>query len=109
MGSLLGGETVPGFDANKGGIPDGTKHGKYARWVDFVLQNYASVAHPTSTLMMMPREDGGCVTTDFKLHGTTNVRVVDASVLPINLAAHLSATLYALAEKAAETIIAARG
>jgi choline dehydrogenase len=30
---------------------------------------------------------------------------VDASVLPIQLSAHLSATLYGLAEKAAETIL----
>jgi choline dehydrogenase len=30
---------------------------------------------------------------------------VDASVLPIQLSAHLSATLYGFAEKAAETIL----
>jgi choline dehydrogenase len=30
---------------------------------------------------------------------------IDASVLPIQLSAHLSATLYGFAEKAAETIL----
>lgn len=32
---------------------------------------------------MFPREDGGVVDSKLKVYGTTNLRVIDASVLPI--------------------------
>jgi choline dehydrogenase len=39
-----------------------------------------------------------------KVYGIKNVRAVDASVLPIQLSAHLSSSLYGIAEKAARMI-----
>jgi choline dehydrogenase len=53
---------------------------------------------------MMARELGGVVDSSLKVYGTTNVRVVDASVLPMQISGRLTSTLYAMAEKAAETI-----
>lgn len=53
---------------------------------------------------MMSRELGGVVDSKLKVYGTSNVRVVDASVLPIQISGHLTATLYAVAERAAEFI-----
>lgn len=53
---------------------------------------------------MMPRELGGVVDPELKVYGTSNVRVVDASVLPMQVSGHLTATLYAVAERAAEFI-----
>ena len=44
------------------------------------------------------------VDSHFKVYGTKNLRTVDGSVLPIQLSAHLSSTLYGLAEKASEDI-----
>jgi choline dehydrogenase-like flavoprotein len=44
------------------------------------------------------------VDAQLKVYDTANVRVVDASILPMQLSAHLSASLYGVAEKAADLI-----
>jgi choline dehydrogenase len=44
------------------------------------------------------------VNAQLKIYDTTNVRVVDASVLPMQISTHLSSTLYGVAEKAADLI-----
>jgi choline dehydrogenase-like flavoprotein len=41
----------------------------------------------------------GVVNSDLKVYGTTNVRVVDASIIPLHIAANIQATVYAIAEK----------
>jgi len=38
---------------------------------------------------MQPRQYGGVVGPDLKVHGTANVRVVDVSVVPIHVSSHL--------------------
>jgi choline dehydrogenase len=67
---------------------------------EYIQQNsLLSFMHPCCTAAMMPRLLGGVVGTDLKVHGTKRLRVVDASIIPLNPAAHLSATVYAIAEK----------
>jgi len=70
----------------------------------FIRQSLGSSFHPVGTVGMLPKEDGGCVDPDLKVYGTANLRVVDASVIPVIISAHLQATLYAIAEKAADII-----
>lgn len=49
---------------------------------------------------MLPRELGGVVDpTTLKVYGTTNLRIVDASVMPLTLATHPQSTIYAIAER----------
>lgn len=53
---------------------------------------------------MLPKEMGGVVGADLKVYGLSNVRVVDGSTIPIQLSAHLSASIYGVAEYAADQI-----
>ncbi|KAK4895471.1 hypothetical protein LTR27_006535 [Elasticomyces elasticus] len=73
-------------------------------WEGWVKSSFTSVWHYIATLAMMNEEFGGVVGTDFKVYGIENVRAIDVSVLPIQLSAHLSSSLYGIAEKAAVAI-----
>jgi choline dehydrogenase len=53
---------------------------------------------------MLPQQLGGVVDPTLKVYGTSNVRVVDASVIPHLMSGHLTATVYALSERAAQFI-----
>ena len=53
---------------------------------------------------MLPREKGGVVDADLKVYGTENVRGIDASSIPFQVCGHLTSTVYAVAEKAADII-----
>ncbi|KAF1345224.1 hypothetical protein BDV97DRAFT_372446 [Delphinella strobiligena] len=80
------------------------KDADYKTWEEWVKQNFTSVWHPIATLSCMKRELGGVVDSRLKVYGIENVRAIDASVLPVQLSAHLSSSLYGIAEKAAEMI-----
>ncbi|EKG15272.1 Glucose-methanol-choline oxidoreductase [Macrophomina phaseolina MS6] len=61
-------------------------------------------AHPSGSCPMMPRKSGGCVGSDLLVYGTKKLSVIDASIMPIIPANHLQASVYAVAEKAADLI-----
>jgi choline dehydrogenase len=71
----------------------------------FVRGKAGSNNHPLGSAAMLPREMGGVVGPQLKVYGTANVRVVDASVIPTQISGHLTATIYAVAERAAEMIL----
>jgi choline dehydrogenase-like flavoprotein len=95
--SALSGETTPGLDV----VPTNASD---AVWGEWLKSTYRSNFHYISTAAMMPRELGGVVDANLTVYGTSNVRVVDASVLPFQICGHLTSTLYAIAEKAADMI-----
>ncbi|EJD35577.1 alcohol oxidase [Auricularia subglabra TFB-10046 SS5] len=90
LSSIYGGEFEPGKDkVNDEQVED---------WLRSVAQ---SDNHEVGTMVMLPKELGGVVDTKLKVYGMSNVRVVDASVFPLPLPAHISSSVYAVAEKAA--------
>jgi choline dehydrogenase-like flavoprotein len=75
---------------------------------EFVSANTVTEYHPIGTCAMLPREKGGVVDSQCKVYGTTNVRVVDASIYPTHVQGNIVSLTYAVAEKAAD-IIKGRG
>ncbi|KAG8905208.1 hypothetical protein FRB99_000477 [Tulasnella sp. 403] len=72
---------------------------------EYIKTNFETAHHPLGTAAMMPRTCGGVVGPDLRVYGCNNLRIADASIIPIQLSAHLQATLYAIGEKAASMIL----
>jgi choline dehydrogenase-like flavoprotein len=65
----------------------------------------APVWHAVGSAGMRKREWGGVVDEKFRVYGTQGLRVVDASVVPVEVNGNPTSVIYALAEKAAEDIL----
>ncbi|KAH8668848.1 GMC oxidoreductase-domain-containing protein [Xylariales sp. PMI_506] len=61
-----------------------------------LAQCSSTMWHPTGTCAM-----GSVIDSEFRVRGVRGLRVVDASVFPVPLSAHLQAPLYAMSEQAA--------
>ncbi|EMD65182.1 hypothetical protein COCSADRAFT_89072 [Bipolaris sorokiniana ND90Pr] len=76
--------------------------------IDILVGNNAilpSLAHPSCSCPMMPEDMGGCVSDKLAFYGVKHLSIVDASIMPLIPSQHLQATVYAVAEKAADIII----
>ncbi|KAG8221627.1 alcohol oxidase [Butyriboletus roseoflavus] len=71
---------------------------------DYIRSMVKSAWHPIGTASMLPRSAKGVVNDELKVYGTANLRVADASILPIHLGTHPQATLYGVAHRAADII-----
>lgn len=101
LSGLTTGETIPGFSA----VPDPNNNGgSDTEWKQWVKNTYGPVNHPVGTCAMMRQDLGGVVDGHLKVYGAQNVRIVDASIMPTQISAHLSSTLFGIAEKVADMI-----
>ncbi|KAJ7765904.1 hypothetical protein DFH07DRAFT_955568 [Mycena maculata] len=53
----------------------------------FIRGTVDTVFHPVGTAAMLPRESGRAVDTSLKVYGMVNIRVINASIIPIHLLA----------------------
>lgn len=69
-----------------------------------VRENVVGAFHYVGTCSMLPREMGGVVDSTLRVYGCRGLRVCDASIIPLATRANTMATVYSVAEKAAEII-----
>jgi choline dehydrogenase len=72
---------------------------------DFVRHN-AWGHHASCSCPIGPQEKGGVLDSDFRVHGTQGLRVVDASVFPRIPGFFIVSAVYMIGEKAADVILA---
>jgi choline dehydrogenase len=81
-----------------------------ARQSDEELRDYVRTTawghHASCTCPIGPRDDGGVLDGNFRVHGTEGLRVVDASVFPRIPGFFIVSAVYMIAEKAADVILA---
>jgi len=94
LSSIITGEAAPGADVTSDEAIDA-----------WIRETAETEFHPGCTCAMLPRNLGGVIDASLTVYGTANVRVVDGSVFPLSMSAHLMAPIYGLAEKAASLIL----
>ena len=77
-----------------------------ADWLGYAKANVLTIWHPLGTCALLPKKEYGVVDPELKVYGVTGLRVVDASVIPVLISGHIQTSVYAIAERAAETITA---
>jgi len=92
---LIGEEDTPGAD-----LQDSEQLRHFVR-------EHAWGHHACGTCAIGHREDGGVLTSDFRVHGTSGLRVVDASVFPRIPGFFIACAVYMIGEKAADSILEA--
>jgi choline dehydrogenase-like flavoprotein len=102
--TIVGTEPFASLLKPSGRIPEGKKATTLDAAKEIVKERLLSTFHPVGTCAMMPKEIGGVVDVRLKVYGTKNLRVVDASVFPLETLGNIQATVYAVAEKAADLI-----
>lgn len=70
----------------------------------YVRESAVGAFHYVGTCSMLPSGSGGVVDPQLRVYGCRNLRVCDASVIPLATRANTMATVYAIAERAAEII-----
>ncbi|KAL3420925.1 GMC oxidoreductase [Phlyctema vagabunda] len=69
-----------------------------------VEETFISHYHVVGTCAMLPKDIGGVVNDRLQVYGVEKLRIVDASVFPMIPRGNIQASVYAVAEKAADII-----
>lgn len=92
-------------------VEDVSSRDELDMWREWVAADTVPCYHPIGTCAMGGHAgiQGGVVDARLRVYGVKGLRVVDASVMPLMISAHLQATVYALAEKGASMILEDHG
>ncbi|TIB99745.1 alcohol oxidase [Wallemia mellicola] len=71
---------------------------------EFIENAPACDYHPSSSAKMGNSIDDSVVNSELKVHKTRNIRVSDASIIPLGLSSHIQSIVYAIAEKAVDLL-----
>lgn len=83
-------------------LPDGQDAQTLRRAIELIRHSGTTNYHPVGTCAMMPKDLGGVVDSRLKVYGTSNLRVCDASIFPIQVRRNIQSTVYAVAEKGSD-------
>ncbi|ETS76828.1 hypothetical protein PFICI_10702 [Pestalotiopsis fici W106-1] len=99
LGSIIRGRAFP--------PPLSQGHEDESFWKDWLTSTTITDWHPVGTCAMGGRQGAktGVVDARLRVYGVKKLRVVDASVMPLQISAHLQATVYAIGEKGAAMIL----
>lgn len=103
-----------------GGAADADEYDQFVR--NYTTTNWHRKATPCPCHILVPTltlspaigtcamggsegEKAGVVDDRLRVYGVRGLRVVDASIMPLHISAHIQATVYAIAEKAASMIL----
>ncbi|KAH7355241.1 putative choline dehydrogenase [Rhexocercosporidium sp. MPI-PUGE-AT-0058] len=113
LSSMIRGRVFPPPAVDRENEDDGDDFTEYVK--NYTVTDW----HPVGTCAMgpSPRENGheersydpakraGVVDSRLRVHGVGGLRIVDASVMPMQISAHIQATVYAIGEKGASMIL----
>lgn len=91
------------FKPNGARIPD-VKADTLEGAREVIRQTMVSDFHPAGSCAMLPRKKGGVVDSRLRVYGVKGLRVVDASIFPLEPVGNIQSVVYAVAEKAADII-----
>ena len=94
LNSYLEKETNPGKDVSSD-----------SDWENFIRGRVQTEFHISGTAVMLPKDKGGVVDKNLRVYGTSNLRVIDASVVPFVVSSHFMSLVYGLAEIGSEIVL----
>jgi len=71
---------------------------------DYIKGFAGTEYHTIGSCAMLPKALGGVVSPKLVVYGTTNIRVVDLSIMPVQISAHPESLVWGIAEKASDII-----
>lgn len=89
-------------DAAADGVPLNASDAEWEKWLK---ESSFGASHWAGACAMIPRKAGGVVSPQLQVYGTESLRVVDVSILPLQITSHTMPMAYAIALKAAQLIL----
>ncbi|UZJ52398.1 hypothetical protein CBS101457_001718 [Exobasidium rhododendri] len=79
--------------------PSHSKYKTVKDYEEYIKDFTGTTYHPVGTCSMMSQEKGGVVDNKLKVYGTSNIRVADASIIPVMPSGHILSACYVVGVK----------